>query len=77
MSFVLVSGAGHHLDISVLANLEVPGVDERYHHGQGLGVNIINEDFVLPGLLHVPEDHGSQDRGPGVEHDLIMKLGLV
>ena len=53
---------------SVVANLEISGVDEGDHHGQGLGVQVLNEDLVLLGFLHVAENHGSQHRRPEVEH---------
>ena len=64
LDVVHVSGTHHHGDISVVTKLEVACVDECNHAAQGLGVDVFDEDLVLLRLLHVPEDHGAEHRGP-------------
>ena len=59
---------GEVLDVRVLPQLQLPGVDELDDAAKRLLTNILFEDLAVGGLLRGVEDTGSQHRGSGAEN---------
>ena len=68
---ILGSSPGEILDVRVLSQFQLPGVEVVDDAGKALLANILNEDLTAQDLLHGGEYAGPEHLRPGAENGLV------